>query len=94
MSESRRRRVCSVSVWLKVNECRLREWFSGSRSYKHCLRHRVDGGPAVELADGTCLWFEHGLRHRGGGLPAVECADGRREWWERDRFIRREEVSS
>ena len=72
MSESRRRRVCSVSVWLEVNECRLREWFSGSRSYKHCLRHRIDGGPAVEYADGSREWWERDLRHRDGGLPAVE----------------------
>ena len=41
--------------------------------------HRVHG-PAVELADGTKVWFLNGYRHRTNG-PAFEYADGSRAWY-------------
>jgi len=41
--------------------------------------HREDG-PAVELANGTKLWWLNGERHRVDG-PAVEFAAGYKEWW-------------
>lgn len=42
--------------------------------------HREDG-PAVELADGTRMWFQNGERHRVDG-PAIEHADGSRHWYQ------------
>ena len=42
-------------------------------------RHRLDG-PAIELSDGTRVWYVDGNRHRLDG-PAIERANGSREWW-------------
>lgn len=40
---------------------------------------RLDG-PAVEYADGVCLWYRNGKLHREDG-PAAERADGRKLWF-------------
>ena len=40
--------------------------------------HRTDG-PAIELADGTKLWYQNGDLHRTDG-PAIEYTDGRKVW--------------
>jgi len=44
-------------------------------------RHRDEGLPAFEWADGTKAWWVDGKLHRSGGLPAFEWADGHKEWW-------------
>jgi hypothetical protein len=49
------------------------EWFLNGKLHR-------EGGPAVELSDGTRFWFLNGLRHRTDG-PAREWANGGREWW-------------
>lgn len=41
--------------------------------------HRA-GGPAVEFADGSTLWFRNGLLHRENG-PAAEWSNGTKEWF-------------
>jgi hypothetical protein len=41
--------------------------------------HRI-GGPAVEWADGTKMWYEDGYPHRDDG-PAIEWANGAKEWF-------------
>ena len=41
--------------------------------------HR-EGGPAIELSDGTKKWWINGKRHREDG-PAIEWADGTKEWY-------------
>jgi hypothetical protein len=41
--------------------------------------HRTDG-PAVELRDGSKMWWVNGKLHRTDG-PAVEWSDGYKEWW-------------
>ena len=40
--------------------------------------HR-DGGPAIEMADGSRQWWVNGRCHRDDG-PAVEWADGSQMW--------------
>jgi hypothetical protein len=52
---------------------------SSSYIYSKML-HRVDGGPAVEYADGSREWWVDGNLHRVDG-PAYEGADGSRQWW-------------
>jgi hypothetical protein len=42
--------------------------------------HRL-GGPAVERADGTKMWYLKGKLHREDG-PAVKYTNGSKEWWE------------
>ena len=44
-----------------------RHWYRDGRRYR-------DGGPAIEYADGSKVWF------RDGG-PAIEYADGSKEWY-------------
>jgi hypothetical protein len=41
--------------------------------------HRV-GGPAVERADGTKVWFVYDKMHRVDG-PAIEYANGDKNWY-------------
>jgi len=43
--------------------------------------HREDG-PAIELANGTKIWYIHGKCHREDG-PACEYTDGDEEYWHR-----------
>jgi len=56
----------------------------GSKIYykdrKMTILHRLDGGPAIEFADGYKAWYVDGQRHRLDG-PAVECADGSKAWY-------------
>lgn len=49
-----------------------RHWWKG------VYRHRING-PAVEYADGTCIWIRHNVRHRDDG-PAVILPDGSCKW--------------
>ena len=49
---SSRRRVCSVSVELRVGSSHSRQWWECGEL------HRVDGGPAVEYTSGYCAWWE------------------------------------
>ena len=44
-------------------------------------KHRDDGLPAIENANGSKYWWVNGKRHRDGGLPAVEKADGTKYWY-------------
>jgi hypothetical protein len=41
--------------------------------------HR-ENGPAIELANGTKVWYLNDKRHREDG-PAIECADGTKFWY-------------
>ena len=51
------------------------------REYKLCnKRHNVDG-PAIEVLDGTKMWYQHGLLHRSDDLPALEQSCGSKGWW-------------
>jgi hypothetical protein len=47
--------------------------------------HR-DDGPAVELANGTKVWYAHGKLHRDDG-PAIEYANGDKAWYVHAKFI-------
>ena len=42
-------------------------------------RHR-EGGPAVELADGSRSWWINGKLHRADG-PAIENINGNKQWY-------------
>jgi hypothetical protein len=53
--------------------------------YEKGKLHRVDG-PAIELADGTTLWFLNGKLHREDGA-AIEWAGGAKEWWIDDKEV-------
>jgi hypothetical protein len=48
--------------------------------------HR-DDGPAVEMADGTKVWYINDKRHRDDG-PAEEFADGSKSWYKNGKFHR------
>ncbi len=50
-----------------------REWWVGGE------RHRI-GGPAIEYANGTLVWFKHDKKHRLDG-PAVIVHDGGTAWY-------------
>ena len=47
--------------------------------YKDGVTHRIDG-PAVEMPNGTKMWWVDGKRHRLDG-PAVVKSNGRCEWY-------------
>jgi len=49
--------------------------------YLNGQRHREDGLPAIEYANGTKFWYLNGQLHREDGLPAIEWADGTKEWF-------------
>lgn len=49
--------------------------------------HRIDG-PAVELADGSKMWYQNGKLHRDDG-PAVEGKENKR--WYQDGFLHRDD---
>ena len=59
------------------------EWDTAFIWYRHGQRHR-EGGPAVELSEGTRKWYQLDELHRLDG-PAVEGLDGHKEWWVRGR---------
>ena len=48
--------------------------------FRHGLRHREGGLPALEGADGERAWYGNGRLHREPG-PAWRRADGTEEWW-------------
>lgn len=48
-------------------------WFNGER-------HRDNGLPAFERANGNRQWWVHGKQHRDHDLPAIERVDGYCEW--------------
>ncbi len=48
--------------------------------------HRLDG-PAVEMTDGSKLWYVDGKIHRLDG-PAIECPDGYKQWYVDDKLHR------
>jgi hypothetical protein len=50
------------------------------------ILHRV-GGPAIEKADGTKVWWVDGKCHRVDG-PAVEHSNGYRMWFVHDKMHR------
>ena len=50
------------------------------------LIHR-EGGPAIELANGTKEWYKNGQRHREEG-PAVECYNGAKKWYKNNNLHR------
>jgi len=56
----------------------------GSKIYykdrKMTIRHRLDGRPAIEGADGSKAWCVDGQLHRLDG-PAIECAGGYKLWY-------------
>ena len=45
-----------------------------------------EGGPAVEVPDGTKLWLRHGKYHREDG-PALEMYWGSKNWYLYGRFV-------
>lgn len=48
--------------------------------YKNGKLHR-DGGPAVELKNGTKKWYQYDKLHRSDDMPAVENVDGTKIWY-------------
>ena len=48
-------------------------------SHQHGPLHNKDDQPAVELNDGTKIWYNTGKIHRVSG-PAIRWADGTNEW--------------
>ena len=51
-----------------------KQWYS-TEEYNNEKLHRGGGLPAVELVDGTRLWYVHGKAHREDG-PAIEIPAG------------------
>ena len=62
--------------WVTVEDCGTTRWYNDA---KMTIRHRV-GGPAIEFANGTKVWYQNDQLHRTDG-PAVEYVDGGKEWW-------------
>ena len=44
--------------------------------------HRDNDLPAVQMPNGTLMWYSNGVQHRAHGLPAVEFANGGKIWYE------------
>ena len=59
-------------------------WDNSIRHYKNRLQHR-EGGPAIELPNGSKYWFINGLQHREDG-PSAEHADGGKRWYYQGEF--------
>ena len=55
--------------------------------YKNGKRHREDGHPAIEFANGSKAWYKNGKRHREDG-PAVEWHEGSKEWCKNGKWHR------
>jgi len=53
---------------------------NGQVEYKKDGQFHREGGPAVELPNGSKYWYLNGKLHRKDG-PAVINLDGINEWW-------------
>ena len=62
--------------YIKIDEKGSKFWYSDKKQNK---LHREDG-PAVELADGSKLWYLNGKCHREDG-PAMICNNGKCYWY-------------
>jgi hypothetical protein len=57
--------------------------YGDKRYYKDremTIAHRLDGGPAIEYANGGKAWWIDGQLHRLDG-PAIEDANGSKAWY-------------
>jgi hypothetical protein len=59
---------------MNINASGDKEWWG-----EHGKRHR-EGGPAIECANGTNIWYLNGKCHRTDG-PAIEYPGGRKSWY-------------
>lgn len=60
--------------------------------FRHGLRHREGGLPALECKDGERAWYQEGQLHRESG-PAWRHADGKEEWWIRGEKLSDEQAA-
>ena len=54
--------------------------YGAIRWYNEAGQLHREGGPAIEYADGTKVWYLNGQYHREDG-PAIEWADGSKFWY-------------
>jgi hypothetical protein len=64
-----------------VDEDKTIRWYNDKEKL-----HRLDG-PAIEMTDGSKLWYVDGKIHRLDG-PAIECPDGYKQWYVDDKLHR------
>ena len=68
---------CKVDLDYKVDSNGAKRWYN-----QYGQKHRENGLPAIEYANGSKYWYKNGKLHRENGLPAIEFFDGEETWYD------------
>jgi len=75
---------CKVDLDYKVDSNGAKRWYN-----QYGQKHRENGLPAIEYADGHKVWYFNDICHRENGLPAIESIDGSKIWYDAEGYCYR-----